>query len=84
MIATPAQIKFALWKQLAAMAQGATITGLHSICTDGQMVSIAFDVAPSDGEPLYLEFERPAEVGGGELEEFAAWLMLSSGNETVH
>jgi hypothetical protein len=83
---TPGEIQFELQRRLVKMADGPIIpqiVGIHSIVVEGDVVSVGYDLAPS-GETLFFEFERPAQVGRDELDEFSLWLALGDRMGTMH
>ena len=79
---TPHEIKFALDRQLAK--RGSQIVGIHSVVEEEGMVSVGYDLDEPDGETLFFEFERPAQVGRDELGFFATWLAWSDVDRTIH
>jgi hypothetical protein len=86
---SPGEIKFELEERLLRLANGGkmpVITGLHSICCEGNTVHIGYDlILPDDASDMvwFFEFEKPAEVGRDALAEFSRWLS-ETGFETVH
>lgn len=83
---TPAELKFALDALLVKLARGGplpTITGIHSVYTEGDHIHVAYDLANADA-PLDFDFERPAVVGRDELQTFACWLAWSDYGAITH
>lgn len=79
---TPHEIKLGLERKVLEL--GTSITGVHSVATEGDTVFAGFDLA-ADPWVLFCEFERPESVGRDDVRSFAQWLASPNyGDETLH
>ena len=82
---TPAEVKFALDRQLLAFANERglvpMIMDVHSVVVEGNVVHAGYDIGD---EVLFFEFERPQLVSPDDVRAFVSWLAWGDHGATIH